>query len=148
MTAGPNLTLIFLALAGLVWAYLISYIRSRAENEGVAGGGGFWQRPERMVTLLLGMGFLHLPTALWILGTLPLATVAHRLCRARRSCLAIDAGAAPPAGDGWPTGLAGVILWRWPRGTPAFDVMAGAVVLTVVLWNIPAIDPLRHVLGL
>jgi CDP-diacylglycerol--glycerol-3-phosphate 3-phosphatidyltransferase len=146
--AAPNLTLIMLCMAGFVWAYQISYIRSRADNEGVDGGGGFWQRPERIVTLLLGMAFLHLTTAMWILGTLPMATVVHRLCRVRRSCLAADAGAAMPVKvEGWPTGLAAVVLWRWPRGTPAFDVMAGAVVATVVFWSVPAADPLRDLVA-
>jgi CDP-diacylglycerol--glycerol-3-phosphate 3-phosphatidyltransferase len=141
----PNLTLIFLAFAGLVWAYLISYIRSRAENEGVDGRGGFWQRPERVVTLLVGMVFLHMTTALWILGTLPLATVAHRLGRVRRSCRAADAGATPPVKvEDWPTGLLAGVLWRWPRGTLAFDLMAGAVIATVACWDLPAIDPLRE----
>jgi len=144
--AGPNLTLVLLALVGLVWAYLISYIRSRAENESVDGGGGFWQRPERIVTILVGMAFLHLPTAVWILGTLPLATVAHRLCRARRSCSAVDAG-RPAAVEGWPTGLAGAVLWRWPRGTIPFDIHAGAVIVAVVLWNLPPADPLRDAIA-
>jgi len=147
VVAAPNLTLIFLALAGLVWAYLISYIRSRSENEAVDGGGGFWQRPERVVTALVGMAFLHLSTALWILGTLPIATVAHRLCRARRSCRAVDTGADAKV-EGWPSGLAAVVLWRWPRGTLEFDLQAGAVIAILVFWDIPPVDPLRDVVGL
>ena len=83
--ARPNLTLALLACVGLVWAYLISYIKARAETAGGRGGGGFWQRPERVVTILLGAGFGHVATALWILALWPLATVAHRLWRAART---------------------------------------------------------------
>ncbi|MBM4017793.1 MAG: CDP-alcohol phosphatidyltransferase family protein [Planctomycetes bacterium] len=166
--ARPNLTLVFLACAGLVWAYLISYIRARAETAGARGGGGFWQRPERVVTILLGAAFGHVTTAVWILGLWPLATVAHRLWHARRSCAAAQAAAAvtaaeaaaagsgepgaegaatAPGADIEPQGLAAVLLWRWPRGTIPFDVHAGAVILMLIFWDIPAIDPLRDLLA-
>ena len=91
----PNVTLVALALAGLVWANLISYIKARAENAGADGRGGFWQRPERMVTLLLGLLFLHVGTAVWILGLWPLTTVAHRLWRAWRTSGAAAGQAGP-----------------------------------------------------
>jgi len=139
--ARPNLTLVILALAGLVWAYLISYIKARAETAGAQGHGGFWQRPERLVTILLGVAFHHVATAIWILGLWPLATVAHRLWRARRSGLLADSGRSA---DCDPRGVLRVVLWNWARGTPPFDVHAGAVILMVVLWDVsPAFDPLR-----
>jgi len=142
-TAGarPNLTLALLACVGLVWAYLISYIKARAETAGGRGGGGFWQRPERVVTILLGLSFHHLPTAVWILGLAPIATVAHRLWRARRACAAAEGGEAP--GDG-PPGFWGVLLWRWKRGTIPFDLQAGATIAALVFWDLPPIDPLRE----
>lgn len=140
---GGNLTLAAVSGVGLVWAYLVSYIRARAEAEmaGIAAGGGFWQRPERLVTLILGLGFHHLPTTVWILGTLPATTVAHRLWRARRELLG-----RPVAADE-PRGLLGVVLWRHRRGTIAFDVYAGAIILMCVFWNVPAADPLRRALA-
>ena len=151
--AAPNLTLAVLAAAGLVWAYLISYIRARAANEQAEAGGGFWQRPERVVTLLLGLAFHHLPTAIWILGTLPLTTIAHRVWRAWRTSAAA-APAAAPAGEGKgapapdePRGLAGLVLWRWRRGTLPFDLYAGAVIAALLFWDLPPIDPLRRLLA-
>jgi phosphatidylglycerophosphate synthase len=144
--ARPNLTLALLAAAGLVWAYLISYIKARAETAGARGGGGFWQRPERIVTILLGAAFCHVTTALWILGLWPLTTVAHRLWHARQSCAAADA-AGGRVEDQEPRGLAALLLWRWKRGTAAFDFHAGAVILMLVFWDIPDIDPLREALA-
>jgi len=140
--AGPNLTLLVLVGAGLVWAYLISYIKARAESEGAEGGGGFWQRPERLVTILLALAFQHLATAVWILGVWPLATVAHRLWRARLSSAAL-AGAADAVGPKEPRGLWAIVLWRWPRGSLPFDLHAGAVILMLLFWDVPAVDPLR-----
>jgi CDP-diacylglycerol--glycerol-3-phosphate 3-phosphatidyltransferase len=141
--AGPNLTLLVLAGAGLVWAYLTSYIKARAESEGAEGGGGFWQRPERFVTILLALAFQHLATAVWILGVWPLATVAHRLWRARLSSAALAGATAGQGGPVEPRGLWAIVLWRWPRGSLPFDIHAGAVILMVIFWDVPAVDPLR-----
>ena len=145
--ASPNVTLAVLAGAGLTWAYLISYIRSRAANEGAEAGGGFWQRPERVVTIILGLGFHHLPTAVWILGLAPIATVAHRLWRARRTLAARAAGGGEAVpGDG-PAGLLGILLFRWRRGSVPFDIQAGATIAALVFWDLPPIDPLRESLA-
>jgi CDP-diacylglycerol--glycerol-3-phosphate 3-phosphatidyltransferase len=151
--AEPNLTLIFLACVGLVWAYLISYIKARAETAGGRAGGGFWQRPERVVTILLGGGFGHVATALWILALWPLTTIAHRLWRAARTGAAADraaggpdAAAGPPDDD--PRGLPGLVLWRYRRATVPFDIHAGIVILMLVLWEIPETDWLRDLIAL
>jgi len=147
-TAHPNMTLVLLALAGFVWAYLISYIKARAESAGVPAGGGFWQRPERCVTIFLGVGFLHLPTVLWILGLWPITTVLHRFWRVRRSCKALEAGQAREAVEAMqPRGLAAPFLWRWARGTWQFDIQAGATVLMLIFWDLPPIDPLRDLIA-
>jgi CDP-diacylglycerol--glycerol-3-phosphate 3-phosphatidyltransferase len=142
--ARPNLTLVLLAFVGLVWAYGISYIRARAETAGARGGGGFWQRPERVVTILLGAAFHHVATAIWILALWPLATVAHRLWHARKTCAMVQAGQGPVE-DQEPRGLLGLVLWRWPRGTVPFDIHAGTVILMLVFWDISTtLDPLRE----
>ena len=142
-----NLTLAVLAALGLVWAFLTSYLRARAGAEGAEAHGGFWQRGERVVTMLLGIAFLHLATAVWILGVFPVATVAHRLWRARRTCPQPDGGAAKPPGDDEPRGLLGVVLFRWRRGTIPFDIQAGATVALLVFLEVPPVDPLRGLLG-
>jgi len=154
--ARPNLTLAMLAVVGLVWAYLISYIKARAETAGGRAGGGFWQRPERVVTILLGAGFGHLATALWILALWPLTTIAHRIWVAARTCIAVDRAASESAGrpaasdespDAGLRGLPGLVLWRWRRGTVPFDIHAGTVILMLVFWDIPETDWLRDLLA-
>lgn len=139
----PNLTMALLALAGLVWAYQTSYIKVRAETAGARGHGGFWQRPERIVTFLLGAACLHLTTVVWILGVWPLATVAHRLWRARRTAAMADAG-APAEDDLQPRGAAALLLWRWKRGGVPFDIHAGVVILMLIFWDAPAPDLVRR----
>jgi len=159
--AEANLTLVLLAGLGLLWAYLTSYIRARAETVVPWCGGGFWQRGERVVTILLGLAFGHLVVAVWILGLWPLTTVAHRLWRARRACAVQDgrmdesavrlgglAGRGRRARAIEPRGLAGLLLWRWDRGTVPFDLHAGAVIAMLVFVNLPEADPLRDLLAL
>ncbi len=138
----PNLTLMVLAGAGLTWAYLISYIRARAECEVVFAGGGFWQRGERVVTILLGTLFGHVTTAVWILGLWPLTTVAHRAWRAGAACRLVREGRQGEVEGLQPRGLWKVVLWGHPRGGVPFDLHAGAVILLLVFVDVPAVDPL------
>jgi phosphatidylglycerophosphate synthase len=128
---GPNLTAAVLAGAGLVWAYLTSYTKARAENVVPGGSGGFWQRGERVVTFLIGTAFAHVATIVWILGLWPLATVAHRVWRAREECHRLDRGevADEPIR---PRGILAVLLWRYERGTVPFDLHAGTVIALLV----------------
>lgn len=147
--AEANLTLVLLAGLGLVWAYLVSYVRARAERVVPWCGGGFWQRGERVVTIILGLAFGHLVIAVWILGLWPLTTVAHRLWRARRACAAQDGRMDESAARAIePRGLAGLLLWRWERGTVPFDLHAGTVIAMLVFVNLPEADPLRDLLAL
>jgi len=141
----PNVTLVVLAAMGLVWAYLTSYIRARAKNDGIEAGGGFWQRPERVVTILLGLAFHHLTTAIWILGILPATTVARRLWYVRRCCAA-GAEGGDGAGRVEPRGPLGILLWRWPRGGWPFDLYAGTIIAMLVFWRVPPADPLMDFL--
>jgi phosphatidylglycerophosphate synthase len=145
--ARANLTLGLLAGLGLLWAYLVSYVRARADEACAQAHGGFWQRPERLVTLLLGLAFHHMTIATWVLGIWPATTVAHRLWRAARTCPAAPGGPPRPAPDLGPPGLAGVVLWRWRRGTIPFDIQAGMVVALCVFVDLPAADPLREALA-
>lgn len=142
--AQPNLTLILLAILGLLWAYLISYIRARAEPAVPFCGGGFWQRGERVVTILLGIAFHHVTTAVWILGLWPLATVAHRLWRASRDPADDMLADAEPV---QPRGLLGLVLWRWGRKGIPFDIHVAIPILMLIFWDVPAADPLRRLCG-
>jgi len=141
--AAANLTMAALAGLGLVWAEVIAYVRARAAVEGGEGEGGFWQRGERVVTLMLGLGFHHLSTAVWILALAPAATVAHRLWRAARTLPGPGGRPPRPPADGEPRGLAGVVLFRWRRLTVPFDIQAGATIALLVFVPFPEPDLLR-----
>jgi len=139
----PNLGMAGLAALGLVWAQTISYLRARAAVEGADAHGGFWQRGERVVTLVLGLAFHHLSTAVWILGLAPLATVAHRLWRVARTTPGPDGRPPRPPGEDEPRGILGVLLFRWRRLTVPFDIQAGATIALLVLVRFPEPDWVR-----
>jgi len=145
--AAPNLGMAALAALGLVWAQTTSYLRARAAAEGAEAHGGFWQRGERVVTLLLGVAFHHLSTAVWILGIAPLATVAHRLWRAARTTPGPDGRPPHRPGDDEPRGVLGVLLFRWRRLTVPFDTQAGITIALLVFVAFPEPDWLRALLA-
>lgn len=81
----------------LVTSQVISYIKARAEASGLNGGGGFIERPERLVIVLLGAGLsglfgvpILLHVAMWLLAAASLVTVGQRLHSVRSSPGAVD----------------------------------------------------------
>jgi CDP-diacylglycerol--glycerol-3-phosphate 3-phosphatidyltransferase len=79
------------ALVVLVAAQVISYIKARADAEGLDGGGGLVERAERFMIGLTGVGIQGLGVphaariALCLLAVLAVITVFQRLLRAQRS---------------------------------------------------------------
>jgi len=83
----------------LVTSQVISYIKARAEANGLRGDGGLIERPERLILVLAGAGLSDLPhfplpwllpVAMWVLAALSLLTVAQRLHSVRSSAGATD----------------------------------------------------------
>lgn len=76
-----NVTYAALSITAAANGVLISYVKARAENFVDDCGVGYWQRGERCGLFLAGAYFGHIPAALWLLGTLPITTVIHRIVR-------------------------------------------------------------------
>lgn len=82
------------ALVCLVAAQVISYVKARAEAEGLKGDGGLVERAERFIIALVGTGLqgLGVPyaavVALCVLAVLATVTVAQRLMSVQRSAQA------------------------------------------------------------
>ncbi len=68
--------LIYLTITG---SLLVSYTRARAEAAGIPVTEGLLTRFERLVILILGLIFLHLEAALWILAPLTHVTAVQRM---------------------------------------------------------------------
>ncbi len=99
---GPKMiTALALTSVGLIGAFLVSYVRARAEGLQVECSVGLMQRPERIILLSLGVIFGDLSfksvdvnlliVALWILVILSHITVLQRVAFASREFHSISA---------------------------------------------------------
>jgi CDP-diacylglycerol--glycerol-3-phosphate 3-phosphatidyltransferase len=68
--------LVGVAMAGSV---MVSYTRARAESLIPLCKAGFWERPERIVLMILGALGDRMAPALWLLAIGPNITVIHRI---------------------------------------------------------------------
>ncbi|MBD3371958.1 MAG: hypothetical protein GF403_04490 [Candidatus Coatesbacteria bacterium] len=90
------------AAAALVLSGAVSYIKARAENYVDDCAVGFWQRPERLVLLVLGcfFGYTYLRIAVVVLAVGALGTTLRRFIHALgRLDNQRDGQAAPDEGD-------------------------------------------------
>ena len=68
-----------LAGASMAGAVMVSYAKARAESLVPTSEVGFWERPERLVLMILGALVNRMPLVLWILAIGPNITVVHRI---------------------------------------------------------------------
>lgn len=106
-----NPPLVVATLICLVTSQVISYIKARAEASGLRGDGGYIERPERLIIVLVGAGLSGLPVfplpwalpvAMWLLAVASLITCAQRLHTVRTSPGAVQP--LPRATEGEETG--------------------------------------------
>ncbi len=68
-----------LAFAAAIGSLMVSYVRARAESQGLALKEGLFTRPERVILLALGLMIDQTRIALWILAVLANFTVLQRV---------------------------------------------------------------------
>src|ERR1700674_4505759 len=68
-----------LAGAAMAGAVMVSYAKARAESLVPTSEIGFWERPERLVLMILGALTNRIDMALWLLAIAPNITVIHRI---------------------------------------------------------------------
>ncbi|WP_199177915.1 phosphatidylinositol phosphate synthase [Mycobacterium sp. QGD 101] len=103
-----NAPLVVATLICLVTSQVISYIKARAEASGLRGDGGFIERPERLIIVLVGAGLADLPffplpwtlhVAMWVLAVASVITCAQRLHTVRTSPGAMEPLEPAPSQD-------------------------------------------------
>src|SRR6202161_3040399 len=70
-----------LAGAAMAGSVMVSYAKARAESLVPTSEIGFWERPERLVLMILGALTNRIDVALWLLAIGPNITVIHRIIR-------------------------------------------------------------------
>jgi CDP-diacylglycerol--glycerol-3-phosphate 3-phosphatidyltransferase len=96
-----NVPMVVVCLAGLIGAYLTSYIRARAEALGLDAKVGMLQRPERVVLLSAPQAFFGLALNGWMLaGIIVILTITAWITVVQRMAFVYhqteSRGAAPP----------------------------------------------------
>jgi len=74
-----NLPAVYLVYFTILGSVIISYARARAESVGIEVKEGLLTRFERLVILVLGLLFLRMEAALWILAPLTNVTAIQRM---------------------------------------------------------------------
>ncbi len=91
---GRYATLVGVAMAGSV---MVSYARARAESLIPLCKAGFWERPERIVLLIIGALADKMAPVLWLLAIGPNITVIHRVIHTWRELRAGNTVTLVPA---------------------------------------------------
>lgn len=140
----PNVTYQLLAVVALCNAFLISYIKARAEDIIEDCTVGYWLRGERFAAMLIGCAVGHVPAVLWQMSVSCGFTVWRRMTYAFAAVGALDTGRPGPPRGPSPRWWGRFQLWRHPRGSLPYDVVTGAHITYIVVapWIWPASGPL------
>jgi CDP-diacylglycerol--glycerol-3-phosphate 3-phosphatidyltransferase len=130
LNAGDRLA-VLLGLSALIGSQVISYTRARAECFIDSCKVGFFERGERLVTLMLGAFFYNMRTALWILAVLTHLTVLVRIQYTMRKL----SGKPVPPKDTLKGTLYHLVFWDYDRGSLPFDIAASAVAACCIFWR-------------
>ncbi len=128
-----NLSGQVLAVVALCNAFLISYVKARAEEIIEDCSVGYWLRGERFVAVLLGCVTGHVIAVLWQLAALNLFTVWRRLDYARHAVASLERKQPPPSRGPSPGLLGRFQLWRHPRGSIPYDIVTGVNIAYVIV---------------
>jgi CDP-diacylglycerol--glycerol-3-phosphate 3-phosphatidyltransferase len=85
---------IVLTAVAMTGSVMVSYVRSRSENEIPKCKVGFLERPERIVLLIIGTLGNRMTAVLWVIAVLSNLTVIHRIVHTWKETTRIDAEAA------------------------------------------------------
>lgn len=72
---------VVLACIAMAGAVMVSYAKARAQSLAAVEDVGFWERPERLVLMILGGLFNRMALVLWIIAIGANITVVHRILR-------------------------------------------------------------------
>ncbi|MGA8765943.1 MAG: CDP-alcohol phosphatidyltransferase family protein [Candidatus Acidiferrales bacterium] len=100
-----------LAGAAMAGSVMVSYAKARAESLVPTSEIGFWERPERLVLMILGALTNRIDVALWLLAIGPNITVIHRILHTWKQTrgrglqpvpMPVQSGSAPKTHDASP----------------------------------------------
>ena len=120
-----------LLMAGVTYwvmggSLVVSYARARAENFIPDCRVGFWERPERIILILMGLLTNRLKTVLWILAFGIPVTVLHRIIHTRSILQKKE-----------PSPFQRLLLHHYPRKSWSYRILVLLVILLTLSVKLP-----------
>ena len=134
-----NMTMVLLAMLSFFNAFMISYTRARAEDLIESCNVGYWQRGERSAAILIATFSGNIPALLVQQAFLPMLTALRRVFYTKK----VLEGGKPVTDVRSAAWHYKIRLWRWPRGTWAYDVVTGTNIAWLILGDFEPVDVLR-----
>jgi CDP-diacylglycerol--glycerol-3-phosphate 3-phosphatidyltransferase len=134
-----NITFTLLPMIAFFNGFMISYSRARAEDIINRCRVGYWQRGERVGAVLFGTIAYNIPALVVQQALLPLLSVARRIGWTKHVIEGRHPIEDPRDGGFWLK----VRIWRYPRGTIAYDVVTGLNILWLLVVRFEPVDVLR-----
>jgi phosphatidylglycerophosphate synthase len=130
-----NLAFMLLSLLCLLWAFLISYVKCRAEDFIENCGVGYWRRGERCAGVLIAC-FACNPAGMLLLYALSLPfTVWRRLRYTHQAMTGQTPPADPRRDESW---WRKIQPWRYPRTSLPYDVITLANIAVILFFRFDA----------
>ncbi|HDY65327.1 MAG TPA: CDP-alcohol phosphatidyltransferase family protein [Phycisphaerae bacterium] len=131
-----NPTFTLLSMICFLNAFMISYVKARAENTIGNCGVGYWTRGERTAAVLVATLAYNVPAMIVQQAALPIFTLLRRILHTR----AVLGGKTPVTNARQGRWRHKIQPWLYPRGSWPYDVMTAAY----IAWLIWApVDPAR-----
>lgn len=125
----PSTPAVLSAALAMVGSLLVSYTRARAECFIDSCKVGFFERPERLVAVILGAFAGSMPAALWVLAILTHWTVIVRIHHTWRTLR----GRPTPPANTFTGKLYHIIFWDFNRGSIQYDVVV-VILSACIIW--------------
>jgi len=129
--AAGNVTFVLICFVAATGAVQVSYVKARAENLTTGVGVGFWQRGERIVSLLVGAYTGHVASALCFIAAFSLFTVFRRVRAARRRLESADR-TDPPSIAAYERVSDRYAPWRQRRSTVSYWAFCALIATAIV----------------
>jgi CDP-diacylglycerol--glycerol-3-phosphate 3-phosphatidyltransferase len=141
-----NLTFALGAMLAFFNAFMISYARARAEDIIDHCSVGYWQRGERSAAILIATFAGNIPALVVQQALLPLLTVLRRIFYTKAVIEGRTPQTDPRKGNLWLK----LRLWRYPRGTWAYDFVTVVNIAWLIFAPVDAArwDVIRRLAGM
>ena len=139
-----NITYILLAMIAFLSSIMISYTRARAENIIPDCSVGFWQRGERIASVVIATFAGNIPAMLIQQAILPGVTAIGRVMHTRSVILGAGTCKANQDSPSW---FVRIQFWRCQRMTLGYDVACALCITWLIVGKFDAVDYIRNWLG-